>query len=182
LTDVGACGLLGDRDFAIQHAQHQFIADERAAAIVTSQVIATTGSLRERNTCFQGHLSESPECKSCASGDSIPRSATPDYPTVLGFVLEQLTKAGDRIFSLNGFWGQADIPSAVWRSCAGGRWGWFLANAQVHAQVVLLFSLGIRTLRADLWRIRGTTHLDRDDSRDDPPQCDSRGRTRDSGA
>src|SRR4029453_4529726 len=29
-------------------------------------------------------------------------------------------------------------------------------DAQVHAQVVLLFALGTRTLRADLWSIRGT--------------------------
>ena len=37
-----------------------------------------------------------------------------------------------------------------------------LGNAQVHAQVVLLFSISIRTLRADLWCIRGTIHLEKD--------------------
>jgi len=36
-------------------------------------------------------------------------------------------------------------------------------NAQVHAQVVLLFSFNIRTLRADLWSVRRTIHLESDD-------------------
>src|SRR5262249_40171514 len=36
-----------------------------------------------------------------------------------------------------------------------------------NAQVVLLFSVSIRTLRADLWCIRVTIHLENDDSRDD---------------
>jgi len=45
----------------------------------------------------------------------------------------------------------------------------YLANAQVDAQVVLRFSVSIRTLRADLWSTRGTIHVENDDSRDDPP-------------
>jgi hypothetical protein len=54
----------------------------------------------------------------------------------------------------------------------------YLANAQVHAQVVLLFSVSIRTLRSDLWSIRGTIHLENDDSRDDPRPKMLAGRTR----
>src|SRR5512133_1003728 len=49
------------------------------------------------------------------------------------------------------------------RPLAAGEVG-YLANAQVHAQVVLLFSFNIRILRADLWSIRGTIHLENDDS------------------
>ena len=38
----------------------------------------------------------------------------------------------------------------------------------MHAQVVSLLSVSIRTLRADLWSIRGTIHLENDYSRTDP--------------
>ena len=57
----------------------------------------------------------------------------------------------------------------------------YLANAQVHAQVVLLFAFSVRILRADLWSIRGAIHLDREDregSRNDPPMFSCVGRTR----
>jgi hypothetical protein len=53
-----------------------------------------------------------------------------------------------------------------------------LANAQVHAQVVLLFSVSTRTLRADLWSIRGTIHLENDDSWTNPLWRAGYGRTR----
>jgi hypothetical protein len=54
----------------------------------------------------------------------------------------------------------------------------YLANAKVHAQVVLLFSVSTRTLRADLWSIRGTIHLENDDSWTNPPASPVTGRTR----
>src|SRR5262245_60282483 len=55
-----------------------------------------------------------------------------------------------------------------------------LGNAQVHAQVVLLFSVSIRILRADLRCIRGTIHLEKRSANcsacqlTPPPHCHSR--------
>jgi hypothetical protein len=53
-----------------------------------------------------------------------------------------------------------------------------LANAQVHAQVVLLLSISIRTLGADLWSIRSKIRLENNDSRTDPPLSEWPERTR----
>jgi hypothetical protein len=56
-----------------------------------------------------------------------------------------------------------------------------LGNAQLHAQVALLFSVSIRTLRADLWCIRGTIHLENDGSWFNPPPSEWLERTRPKG-
>src|SRR5215475_9226323 len=54
----------------------------------------------------------------------------------------------------------------------------YLGNTQVHAQVVLLLSVSISTLRTDLWCIRGTIHLESDDSWINPRPSQPIGRTR----